>query len=357
MNNILLLKQFTRFCIAVFAFSLSAQVPSYYSTIDFNQSSNDLKQDLSQLITTTHVNEIPYTSTSVDTWDVLKIADLNPNNSQDVLLVYGYDDTDNDSQTDRTRSVNSNCTSSGCIGLWNREHVYARSLANPSLDTNYPSAGTDAHNLRASDGQMNSSRSNRVFSEANGIATITAQGHFYPGDEWKGDIARIIMYMYLRYPNQCLANNIASGTNNFHPDMPDVFLEWNVEDPVSSFEVQRNNTIASVQGNRNPFIDNPYIATLIWGGTAAADTWQALSQQEYQVKPIVIYPTVTSEFLTLEHTAERAFQYTIRDYSGRKIHEAKANHPKISVAHLASGYYILQIECESQHQNFKFIKR
>jgi endonuclease I len=54
----------------------------------------------------------------------------------------------------------------------------------------------------------------------------------------------------------------------------ELFLKWNREDPVSTFEEQRNNVIYAAQGNRNPFIDNPYLATLIWGGDAAENKWQ-----------------------------------------------------------------------------------
>jgi endonuclease I len=53
-----------------------------------------------------------------------------------------------------------------------------------------------------------------------------------------------------------------------------LFLKWNIEDPVSDFERQRNEVIASAQGNRNPFIDNPYLATMIWGGDAAENFWE-----------------------------------------------------------------------------------
>ena len=54
----------------------------------------------------------------------------------------------------------------------------------------------------------------------------------------------------------------------------ELFLEWNAADPVSDFEIQRNNIIYGAQGNRNPFIDNPYLATLIWGGTPAENKWE-----------------------------------------------------------------------------------
>jgi hypothetical protein len=108
-------------------------------------------------------------------------------------------------------------------------------------------------------------------------------GAWYPGDEWKGDIARMMMYMYLHYGNQCLPRNVGVGnlvsTDN---NMVDLFLQWNAEDPVSEFEDKRNTYLGNTdnffaQGNRNPFIDNPYLATLIWGGTPAENRWPGLS--------------------------------------------------------------------------------
>ena len=103
-------------------------------------------------------------------------------------------------------------------------------------------------------------------------------GGWYPGDEWKGDIARMMMYMYIHYGNQCLPTNVGIGSSANTPDaMIDLFLEWNAEDPVSDFERQRNTHHESnqtyAQGNRNPFIDNAYLATRIWGGTPAEDYW------------------------------------------------------------------------------------
>ena len=188
-----------------------------------------------------------------------------------MLLMYGYDDSDGDSSTDRTRSKSSMATS-GCTGLWNREHVFAKSLATPALETTSAGSGTDLHNLRAIDCQMNSTRNNNVFEDSSGNAALTSNG-FYPGDEFRGDVARIIMYMYIRYPTQAAPNDIAYSNNTYHSDMPDVFLEWNQEDPPSAIEILRNDTFETKQGNRNPFIDNPHIAQLIWGGPTVTDWW------------------------------------------------------------------------------------
>jgi hypothetical protein len=62
--------------------------------------------------------------------------------------------------------------------------------------------------------------------------------------------------------------------------MPTLFLEWNAEDPVSPQEIEKNAVAELRQGNRNPFVDNPWLATAIWGGPEAEDTW-GLSQFDF----------------------------------------------------------------------------
>ena len=256
--------QFPSLFIFLMSSFLYAQIPAYYNDVNLNQTGQDLKDELAVKIIATHTNFLSYTP---GVWEALQQADLDPNNSNNVLLIYGYNDADGDPKTDRTRGKFDN---GGGVGLWNREHTYPRSLGNPNLGSSGP--GSDAHHLRASDGQMNSSRSNRIFADGSGNAAITAQGHFYPGDEWKGDVARMMMFMYLRYGTQCLPNNVGDG-NAVAGDanMIDLFLQWNAEDPVNAFEDNRNIVIAGIQGNRNPFIDNPALATQIWGGPQAED--------------------------------------------------------------------------------------
>ena len=223
-----------------------AQAPPYYNDVNLNQTGQNLKNALSVKIIDTHATFLSYTP---GVWNALKQSDLDPNNANNVLLVYGYDDGDGDLKTDRTRGKDDN---GGGIGLWNREHSYPKSLGNPNLGTSGP--GSDAHQLRACDGQMNSIRNNRKYEGGSGNAGITANGHFYPGDEWKGDVARMMMYMYLRYNDRCYPNNVGVG-NAVASDanMIDLFLQWNVDDPVNPFEDNRNSVLAGVQGNRNPF--------------------------------------------------------------------------------------------------------
>ena len=249
------------FCVTAIAFS---QVPSYYDDVNLTLQGTSLQNELSTKVTQTHTTFLSYTP---GVWQALQAADLDPTNANNVLLIYGYDDTDGNTLTDRSRDKNLN---GGSAGEWNREHAYPRSLGNPNLGSTGP--GADAHHIRPSDIQLNSQRSNRKYATGSGNAGVTAQGHFYPGDEWKGDVARMMLYMYIRYNSRCLPSNVGVG-NAVASDanMIDLFLQWNVEDPVSAFEDTRNDVLAGIQGNRNPFIDNPVFATQIWGGPQAED--------------------------------------------------------------------------------------
>lgn len=254
-----------------------AQIPAYYSSIDFNQSGNTLKTALANLITTTHTTQIQYTATSTDVWDALQAGDKNPNNSAQVLLLYGYNDVDTEYKNDRLDLAGNICSTSCPIGAWNREHCYALSLGTPALVTSSPGPGTDAHHIRAADVTFNNDRGNKPYADGEGDATLIGTNNWYPGDEWKGDVARMMMYMYVRYNTRCLATNVGSGPATYSADMPNIFLEWNEEDPVSQFEKTRNDVLQGIQGNRNPFIDNPYLATMIWNGPQSPDAWNILT--------------------------------------------------------------------------------
>ena len=243
----------------------------YYNDVDLTKTKTDLFEELSNKVTGTHINFLSYTP---GIWEASKQTDLDPQDPNNVVLIYGFENgSDTNIDNDRTRDKDNN---GGDAGEWNREHTYPRSLGNPNLGSEGP--GSDAHHLRPSDIVRNANRGNRKFADGIGNSGITSQGFWYPGDEWKGDVARMMMYMYLRYGDRCLPENVAEGNrNNFDNNMIDLFLEWNAEDPVSIFEDNRNTYHDSdatyAQGNRNPFIDNPYLATLIWGGTPAQDRW------------------------------------------------------------------------------------
>ena len=339
------------------------QAPEYYNGIDFNQTGDALKNQLATLITNTHTTEIYYTSSAFDAWDALKQTDLDPSNSANVFLIYGYDAIPNDAgdtvtRDDRVRDESLSCHQSGCTGLWNREHVFPKSLATPPLETDDPGTGTDAHNLRACDGQMNSSRNNRPYEDGFGTAGITpTTGNWYPGDEWRGDVARMIMYMYVRYPSQCAASDVGVGSTSYSNfgDMPNVFLEWNEEDPVSQYEINRNDILEGIQGNRNPFIDNPYLATQIWNGPTAQDNWNILATSDLeQLNGLKLYPTVTSDVVFINNSSQMKYHYSIVNSLGQQLKTGEALN-SIELSGFEKGFYFINLQLNNSQKTFKII--
>lgn len=288
----------------------------YYNGFNWNQTGNSLKSALATKITTTHTKLLEY----FETENALQIVDRDPSDAINVFLVYGFSNSictyTNETtygtfpnwsehrkrhrEADQPATVAPNPTLTECV--WNREHIYALSLGTPALVTTTPNAGTDAHHIRTSDVDRNALRGNKKFANGSGNSSVIG-ANWYPGDEWKGDVARMMMYMYLRYPTQCKPINVGTGAVvSTDTDMIQLFLQWNAEDPVSPYEDLRNTYLGNAsntygQGNRNPFIDNPYLATLIWGGQVAQNRWPAiyLGTDTFDFeKSITIYPNPTN---------------------------------------------------------------
>ena len=286
--------------IFITSISVSFSQEQYYNNVDLTLAGAALKDALAAKIIATHTTTLEYTSGGPDVWDATKATDENVANTSEVILYYGWEDgSDQDITNDISRSKSLQDNGSGTDFVWNREHVFPKSLANPILDTSIPGPATDAHHLRAADRGRNSARNNRKYGRGSGNSNYSSldfhegldgpnTAAWYPGDDWKGDAARMIMYMYMRYGAVCLPTAVGVGSKEFtEDDMIDLFLQWNVEDPVSDIEVTRNeyheNTSNyAAQGNRNPFIDNPYLATRIWGGNSADDSWGIYKNSDTQ---------------------------------------------------------------------------
>src|SRR5690606_28875288 len=317
-----------------------AQQP-YYDNVNLNLTGQDLYFALQ--------HKIEIASNSFDYGDIkesMKITDEEPPNNSNVVLLYGYNDTDGSCTTDRTRSK-------GAVGggncEYNREHTVARSNANPPMgDVNNGSTGilADPQNIRPTDQKMNGNRGNKKFAAGSGHADYVGSGDWYPGDEWKGDVARIMMYMYTRYGDRCLPSLNGSGPLQGSTDMLQVYLQWNAEDPVTDFEDQRNPYLETAYGNRNPFIDNPYLATLIWGGPIAEDRWGLIGVEEFIADNISVYPNPTSEVVWVsDNTSFPVESYSVYDISGRKVMHNTFNttEKKVNISNLNSGIYLIEL--------------
>ncbi|MCA1761771.1 MAG: endonuclease [Cryomorphaceae bacterium] len=249
-----------------FANAAQAQPEGYYETAE-GLAGEDLKTALHHIIN--DHNEFSYTSSATDVWDILKETDRDPENADNVIMIY------TGRSIDAVQEYNSG-------NGWTREHIWPQSRGDFGTSQG---AGTDAHHIRPLENSVNSTRSNRSFANCNSCVEVVFQGEstgsfyddsnysFEPRDEVKGDVARMIFYMALRYEGTNgeldleLANTLFDQGDNapLHGKLDDL-LEWNDSDPVDEFEANRNDVIHyQFQGNRNPFIDHPELARFIWG--------------------------------------------------------------------------------------------
>ena len=168
---------------------------------------------------------------------------------------------------------------------YNREHSVPQSWFSEASPMK-----SDAFHVYPTDGYVNNRRSSYVYGEVvDGKATYTSKNGsklgpsaissysgtvFEPIDEYKGDFARTYFYMAICYSNRLGSWTKGEAQKVFKGSYPyltnysiELFTKWNNEDPVSEKEIARNEAVYAIQGNRNPFIDNPEWSTIIWGGT------------------------------------------------------------------------------------------
>ena len=239
-----------------------SEFDSYYAILDGIDSLN-LRRELHNLIDNNKV--LPYTSSSFDVWDALEQTDEDPDNSNNVILFY----------TGRSQAKTYQDHGEKDDNSWNREHVWAKVRGFGGSPSEVKGPATDIHHIRPADRSVNSDRWSKYFDDG-GTTHSEATGCKYTTDTWeprddvKGDVARMMFYMAVRYEGgdgySDLELNETGATDYTKPNIGrlSTLLEWNIEDPVDSFEQKRNQTIFEIQGNRNPFIDHPEFVDYIW---------------------------------------------------------------------------------------------
>jgi endonuclease I len=179
---------------------------------------------------------------------------------------------------------------------WNREHIWPNSrLGLDRVTESNRTIASDLHNLRAITPRVNSSRSDRFYSDGSGDYTTTDDGGFYPGDDHKGDVARIILYMAVMYDQLILTDDLDALLDESDHYTPagarmgqlNLLLKWHKQDPVDAFEQQRNQAIYEAQGNRNPFIDKPEFVHLIWENKTIGDLLNPDETVGFQNSPMM----------------------------------------------------------------------
>lgn len=185
----------------------------------------------------------------------------------------------------------------GDQGTWNREHVWCQSLSNGLWGKS--GGGSDLHHIRPVESGLNSARGNKKYGELESresykvyyedasnkpvaLGGYISGGVFEPLDDVKGDVARIVMYVYTHYNTYTNINGSTNGSGGKFGDLDfkmvvdanteaeaiALLLKWNKDDPVDDIERKRNEAVYEIQKNRNPFIDNENYANLIWSDSA-----------------------------------------------------------------------------------------
>lgn len=254
----------------------AAGADSYYARITAVEG-DELLGQVHDLITTTHTRYTSYSDCKNPSY--VKLTDPGPNGQLNEFYA---------------QAELSSTWESGAKGTWNREHVWCQSLSGGLWGES--GGGGDLLHIRPTESRVNNARGNNKFGEVTGgnevwyrdandkqiaVAGYNRSGVFEPLDSVKGDVARIIMYMYTHYNTYQNVHGTTNGggrlnyfgTLRFSFIMAagsesaaiELLLEWHRSDPVADIEVKRNDAAFNIQGNRNPFVDHPEYAEAIWG--------------------------------------------------------------------------------------------
>jgi endonuclease I len=333
------------FCL--FSIMIFGQAPDdYYDTAE-NLAGEALKTALNGIID--NHTTFTYTSSNTDVWDILKETDRDPNNADNVILIYSG------------ISVNGAQEYNSANG-WTREHIWAKSRGDFGTATG---VGTDVHALRPLDNTTNSIRNNRSFNNCNtcldvldkwgnvtGSKKDANDWSFEPRDEVKGDVARMIFYMAVRYegldsyPDLELTEEMLPQSNKepLHGVLS-TLLDWHRNDPVDAWEENRNNIIfKDYQKNRNPFIDFPILAEHLWG-TKIGTNWskEVLSVENLKEMVLSVYPNPVANKLHLKGFGENS-KIAIYNTVGKMVltTQIDANNSVIDVSNF-SGLFLMHV--------------
>ncbi|MBO5787183.1 MAG: endonuclease [Bacteroidaceae bacterium] len=254
---------FTQMLMLLLAVTAAAQ-SEYYTGIDGTKGGETLKTALHKLIK--NHQQISYGSGKSSTWGAFYTTDaVIENGKRRVLDMYS-----NEKRYfgDKGEAVS---------GM-NIEHSVAKSWWGGTKNNAY----CDLHHLNPSDQNANSRKSNYPLGELtsvswdNGVTFVgkanidgSSQNAYEPCDEYKGDFARVFMYMFTCYQDLTWEYTWMNYEKSTYPTLKPwavkLLLKWHKQDPVSEKEINRNNAVQEVQGNRNPYVDYPQLADYVWG--------------------------------------------------------------------------------------------
>ena len=327
---------------------LSTAPVGYYASLE-GLSGAALKQALQDIIA--NPSEV-HLHSYADMWDIIRVADTNPLNSGEIWDMY----------LEVPMSKIDQQTGSSIVGKWNREHIFCQSRGGfevamgdyadgISIWNNTSAASTvdgvsDAHHIRAENGQENSSRNNKNYGIVNS-STVYA-GPASTQGSWHGDVARASFYMAVRFNGLNVVNGDPSeylpSTTTSSGNIGDLatLLSWNVSDPRDDYEMNRNNYVQTWQHNRNPFIDYPLLADYIFGSQYGQPWFSALASASFEVSEVKVFPNPAAEhiFITGLRGTSKVEIFSI---SGAKVFEKTIDEDQMIPIDFVSGMYFVKI--------------
>jgi Endonuclease I len=276
------------------AITLAAQPQGYYNGTE-GLTGNSLKAALHNIIK--NDDHVSYSGL----WSAYQQTDRKPNGKVWDI----YSDVPNGTPPYQFNFGSDQCGSySGEGDCYNREHLWAQSWSN-----NDGTNKTDLHHVYPTDGYVNNRRGNYAFGEVSGASWTSSNGSklgnnkisgfngtvFEPIDEYKGDVARALLYVSVRYYQEDNSWGSSDMTNKsvIKDWALNMLLRWHEEDPVDDKEISRNNAVYNIQGNRNPFVDYPEFADRIW------DPYWSVEENEFTVL-VNVWPNPTTSTVNIK---------------------------------------------------------
>ena len=287
-------------------------------------------------------------------WDMYSdIPDGTPNGNPPYSYTFGNDQCGN---------------YSGEGDCYNREHSWPKSWFNDTSPMN-----SDLFHIYPTDGKVNGMRDNYPYgtvsaptwTSLNGskLGPCTWPGYsgvvFEPRNEYKGDFARTYFYMSTRYYTEDAgwAGSPATNGAQLTPWALQLMLHWSNADPVSQKEIDRNNTVYGMQHNRNPFIDHPEYASLIWGNPVGLDDNGNIDQQ------LMIYPNPVTDVCRfnlpagLQQTSYTLFLMTTTGINIVPESSTEGNTVNLDLKNFPQGVYFLVLNAENTIYHAKIVKK
>jgi endonuclease I len=357
---------YTFILLLIFTIAIAQPPPTYYNNA--TGTGFILKTQLKTIITNGH-NDQGYDSL----WGAFATTDrdfgIGYESDNTIVDIYSENPSDNDSYNFayQTNQCGSYSNEGDC---YNREHLVPQAYFE---NVQISPMKNDPFHVMPTDGKVNGMRDNFPFGVVNSASYTSANGSkkgnnlnsgysagytatvFEPIDEFKGDIARSLLYFATRYEDlmddfytsaTVQSKNMFDGSTNqvFSPTFMNILLTWNSMDPVSIKETKRNNAIYAYQGNRNPYIDNNNYVTAIWGLPLE------VAKNESN-KSINIYPNPSINNKINIQSAIVIDEISLYNLGGQlilRIQKPAFDNNTYTLENLKQGFYILKMKSNNQ---------